>query len=202
MGYNTLSSCRGLDPETEDALRLVTTPVAARLTGLSTNKLREWTSRRALIPADVRPAGKGCPAKFSWQTILVLRIASVMRERFALELQAHEAALAGLRRELSLRSFIGLWGQRLAFAPGRGWTVESGEAVPDGDALFLIRLDPHLCALRDGFALEDGSANAGQLDLFSLPNLSGRRQPAEASAAPEGAVTHARRRGTLATTSQ
>lgn len=183
-------------------MRLVTTPVAARLTGLSTKKLREWTSRRALIPADVRPEGKGCPAKFSWQTILVLRVASVMRERFALELQAHEAALADLRRELSRSSFIGLWGQRLAFAPGRGWAIEAVEAVPDGDALFLIRLDPHLCALRDGFALEDGSANAGQLDLFSLPSLSGRRQPAEASAAPEGVATHAgSRRRALATAS-
>ena len=36
-------------------MRLVTTPVASKLTGLSTEKLREWTSRRALVPADVRP---------------------------------------------------------------------------------------------------------------------------------------------------
>ena len=93
-----------------------------------------------------------------------------------LELQAHEAALAELRQELSRKSFIGLWGQRLAFAPGRGWTFEVTEAVPDGDALLLIRLDPHLCALRDGFALQDGSVAAGQLNLFSLPNLSGAQR--------------------------
>jgi hypothetical protein len=171
----------------EDALRLVTTPVAARLTGLSTKKLREWTSRRALVPADVRPEGKGCPAKFSWQTILVLRVASLMRERFVLELQAHEAALADLRQELSRRSFIGLWGQRVAFAPGRGWTFDAAEVVPNGDALLLIRLDPHLCVLRDGFALQDGSVVAGQLDLFSMPSLSStRRGPSRRSYSEKG----------------
>ena len=37
------------------AMTLVATRRASELTGLSTSKLREWTSRRALIPADVTP---------------------------------------------------------------------------------------------------------------------------------------------------
>ncbi|HEY8263651.1 MAG TPA: MerR family transcriptional regulator, partial [Methyloceanibacter sp.] len=60
----------------------VTTPHACQLTGLSTEKLREWTSRRALIPADVKPRRKGSPAKYTWQTILILRLAVTLREQF------------------------------------------------------------------------------------------------------------------------
>jgi len=73
-------------------LRFVTAPIAAKLVGLSTDKLREWTSRRALVPADVRPKAKGSPAQFSWQTVLVLRIAVLLREDFHLELQAHKSS--------------------------------------------------------------------------------------------------------------
>jgi hypothetical protein len=151
-------------------LRYVTTPIASRLTGLSTQKLREWTSRRALIPADVRPKQKGSPAKFSWQTILMLRIAALLRECFNLELQAHKASFASLRQDLRKRSFITLWGHRLVLSP-EGWSlIQEGAPLPHSD-LLLIQLDPHLHALRDGFALPDAAAERGQLDLFCLPNL-------------------------------
>ena len=130
------------------SLRFVTTPVASRLTGLSTEKLREWTSRRALVPADVRPKQKGSPAKFSWQTILILRIAVLLRAQFRLELQAHQASFSNLRHELRTKSFIGLWGHRLALASGGRWEfLDEGVTAPEGDAL-LIHLDPHLAILR------------------------------------------------------
>lgn len=165
----------------EVPLRYVTTPVASQLTGLSTEKLREWTSRRALIPADVRPKQKGSPAKFSWQTILVLRIAAVLRERFNLELQAHKASFAQLRQDLRKRSFISLWGARLALSPD-GWRlIEEGTFLPAGDIL-LIELNPHLYVLRDGFALPDAAAAHGQFDLFSLPNLHRAEQTGTAGA--------------------
>lgn len=99
-----------------------------------------------------------------------------MRDRFVLELQAHETTLAALRRELLRRSFIGLWGQRLVLDPQSGWAFEADDGPVSGDALILIRLDPHLRVLRDGFALQDGSPAAGQLDLFSLPNVNSGRQ--------------------------
>ena len=102
----------------EVRLRFVPAPVASQLTGLSTGKLREWTSRRALISADVRPKRKGCPAKFSWQTVLLLRIAVLLKDQFNLELESHKASFAALRKELRSRSFIALWGQRLALHPG------------------------------------------------------------------------------------
>src|SRR5216684_3758497 len=95
-------------------MRVVTTREASQLTGLSTNKLREWTSRRALIPADVRPKSQGSPAKYSWQTILLLRIAVTLRDRFHIELQAHRQVFASLRRGLNGTSFVALWGKSLA----------------------------------------------------------------------------------------
>lgn len=149
------------------------TPIASQLTGLSTDKLREWTSRRALIPADQRPKTKGSPARFSWQTILVLRIAVLLRDQFSLELQAHQAAFAELRTLLRSQSFIALSGRRLALGPSRTWSLlDDVTTAPETDAL-LIALDPHLAILRDGFALPRARAE-GQLDLFSLPSVHGK----------------------------
>ena len=146
------------------------TPIASQLTGLSTDKLREWTSRRALIPADQRPKQKGSPAKFSWQTILVLRVAVLLRDQFSLELQAHKAAFADLRKLLRSQSFIALWGKRLALGPGGTWAfLDDADSAPEADAL-LITLNPHLAVLRDGFALP-GASEERQLDLFSLPTV-------------------------------
>lgn len=155
------------------SLRFVPTPIASQLTGLSTDKLREWTSRRALIPADQRPKQKGSPARFTWQTILVLRIAVLMRDHFSLELQAHKSAFADLRKQLRQQSFIALWGKHLALAPTGTWSfIESGEAIPAIDAL-LIALDPHLLVLRDCFALP-GANDEQQFDLFSLSSVHGK----------------------------
>ena len=177
----------GLVPDLwEVRLRFVTTPVVSQLTGLSTEKLREWTSRRALIPADVRPKRKGCPAKFSWQTVLLLRIAVLLRDQFSLELQSHKGSFAALREELRNRSFIALWGQRLALHHGGAWLfLDEGDPGPVSDYL-SIRLAPHLAVLRDGFALSDGAVDRGQLDLFSLPvvhkNASARAHKVTATA--------------------
>lgn len=126
------------------------------------------------MPADVRPKGKGSPAQFSWQTILVLRVAVLLRERFKLELQAHKASLADLRKVLRANSFVALWGQRIALSSCGVWSMVDGVGqVPESDAL-LIQLDPHLRVLADGFALPDLTSTAAQLDLFSLPIMHDR----------------------------
>ncbi|MBN9362846.1 MULTISPECIES: hypothetical protein [unclassified Devosia] len=171
-------------------LRLVATPVASQLTGLSTEKLREWTSRRALVPADVRPKQKGSPAKFTWQTILVLRLAVLLRDQFAVELQAYTRTFATLRKDLRATSFIGLWGRRLALAPQGVWFFLDEDAPPlETDAL-VIHLDDHLAVIRDGFALPDAAAAAGQFDLFSLPALHGKARDPQR----QGSGAMARRR--------
>lgn len=174
IGYHTRS-------EGDLMLRLVPTPVACKLTGLSTEKLREWTSRRAIVSADVRPKGKGTPAKFSWQAILILRVAVLLRDQFNVELQAHKTSFDGLRKMLRENSFLSLWGSRLALHPGGDWSlVEADSLAMAGDGI-LIALDPHLIVLRDGFALPD--ASEGQLDLFSLPAVRRVRRGASSSEA-------------------
>ncbi len=169
-------------------MRSVPTPRACQLSGLSTEKLREWTSRRALVPADVRPKGKGSPARFSWQTILVLRIAVLLRDQFSLELQAHKVSFDKLRKALRSKSFIALWGQRLALQGDGAWSfLDESDPAPEADAL-LIQLDPHLRVLRDGFALPDPAGQSGQMDLFSLTAIHGR------PAGVDGAARRRRRR--------
>lgn len=147
---------------------LITTRDACRITGLSTIKLREWTSRRALIPADIPPKSKGSPAQFSWQTILLLRIAVTLRDRMHLELQAHRQVLTGLHKSLRATSFISLWGKSLAITPDQRWSwindSDFGEVKAD---TILVRLSPHLETLSEDLALPRPSKSQGQLDLFS-----------------------------------
>jgi hypothetical protein len=119
---------------------------------------------------------KGSPAKFSWQTILILRVAVLLRDRFQLELQAHKTSFARLKSELRTRSFVTLWGHSLALSPNGGWTLVEGDTLPADDDVLLIRLDPHLRILRDGFALPDLVPAPGQLDLFSLAHTRRNRQ--------------------------
>lgn len=153
-------------------MRFVTTPDATVLTGLTTATLREWTSRRALIPADVPPKGKGSPASFTWQTILLLRIAVILRDRFHLELQPHRPLFASLKTGLRRTSFIALWGKALALHGGDGWAfVEEAEAPPLNDDAVIIRLQPHLEALSVGFALPRPTRSAGQLELFPARSI-------------------------------
>jgi len=92
---------------------------------------------------------KGSPAKFTWQTILILRIAVLLRNQFSVELQAHKMSFAALRKQLRLTSFIALWGRRLALGPKGGWSLlEEGAQLAGVDAL-VIHLDEHLAIIRD-----------------------------------------------------
>ena len=169
-------------------MRLVPTRQALQLTGLSAPTLREWTSRRALIPADVPPRSQGSPAQYSWQTILLLRLALTLRERFHLELQAHRSLFASLRRGLRGRSFIALWDKALALQGRDEWLLVDAVADPLRQDSLVILLNPHLLILSEGFALPRPAAVAGQLDLFpaapigepaSKPALRTRRADAE-----------------------
>lgn len=164
-------------------MTFLATSDVCRLTGLSTDKLREWTSRRSLIPADVPSKQQGSPARYSWSTVLVLRLAVVMRNHFHVELQANSSLFAGLRKELSKRPFLSLRGHSLALQSTGTWAlVEDGE-VPPGDAL-LIRLDPHLAAISAGFPQRDLARAGRQRDLFPLAGLAstGRKASVEPQA--------------------
>lgn len=166
-------------------MRYVTTRQATRLTGLSTAKLREWTSRRALIPADVPPKNQGSPAQYSWQTILLLRIAATLRGRFHLELQVHQALFTSLRTALRGKSFIALWGKKLVLYGTADWSImdELETSLLRDDAL-IIRLHPHLSVLAEGFALPNPTGAIGQLDFFpamAVENMASSSRPRSAS---------------------
>ncbi|WP_427308943.1 MerR family transcriptional regulator [Cupriavidus sp. H39] len=146
-------------------MHFVSTRDAVRLTGLSTEQLREWTSRRELIPADIKPKGHGSPARFTWQTILLLRLAVVLRDRFKVELQVHRELFADLRTALGSLSFVSLWGKALLLQGGADWQLVSREtATPDIDCVVLW-LDPHLKLLSEGFSLPPPSTST-QFSLF------------------------------------
>jgi len=174
-------------------MELVPTRQALRLTGLSGPTLREWTSRRALIPADLPPKNQGSPAQYTWQTILLLRLAVTLRDRFHLELQAHRSLFASLRRGLRGRSFVALWDKALALHGRDEWLLVEVSAEPLRQDAVVILLNPHLMILSEGLALPKPAGGAGQLDLFpAMPLGEPVRRPAPR---PRRAHAEQRRRG-------
>jgi hypothetical protein len=148
-------------------MQLVPKRQVLQLTGLTPAKLREWTSRRALIPADQPPRKQGSSAQFSWQTILVLRMAVILKDKFRLELQAHRYLFAGLRRELKSRSFIAMWGQALVLRGANKWSfADANAAETSQDDVIILHLDPHLDVIAAGFELPRPTEVTGQFDLF------------------------------------
>ena len=135
-------------------MRLIKTRAVLGLTGLSADQLREWTSRRALISPDVKSKGRGSSARFSWQTVLILRLAIVLKDEFRLELQAHRELFVQIRDLLNRASFPGLWDMALALHGMRSCELVDPERLVsmDGNVL-LLRLNPHLEVLSVGLGI-------------------------------------------------
>ncbi|EAT07196.1 hypothetical protein SKA58_11920 [Sphingomonas sp. SKA58] len=156
-------------PNLDRLMNYVVTPVASRLTGLSVDLLREWAVRRALIPADGQPCRKGAPAQYSWQTILVLRLATTLHRQFRIELQGHKDLFDSWRQTLKRTSFIALSGRRIAFYGNDRWELLGpGEIPGDGEDVLIFGLDQHLEVLREGFGLPSPTRREGQLELFPV----------------------------------
>jgi hypothetical protein len=137
------------------------------LTGLSTDQLREWTSRRALIPADVQHRGRGSPAQYSWQTLLLLRIAAALKGRFHLELHAHRELFASMREVFDGISFLRLWDGSIAIYDTGHWELlESGASCAGDSDSLVLQLDSHLQILTAEFGMPTPAAAGGQLELF------------------------------------
>jgi hypothetical protein len=146
---------------------LVTTSTAVKLTGLTPEQLREWTIRRSLIPADVKPKGQGSPAQYSWQTILLLRLALILHDGFKVELQAHRKLFAGMAITLVQTPFRSLWGKMLAVHEDqRCYIVLPDELAAITDDCIVLRLDPHLVHLAGIFSLPR-PVMAEQYQLFA-----------------------------------
>lgn len=162
-------------------MALIGTRDALLLTGLSADQLREWTVRRSLIQPDIPAQKRGSEAKFSWQTILLLRLAMVLRSRFHVELQAHRELLVEARNRLSHASFPVLWGMTLAIYDLRRCELLSSRAeVSATEDVVLLRLNPHLEVLSRGLSLP---VPVSQRSLFPAVGL---RLPEEQPASKVG----------------
>jgi len=148
------------------SVHMVTTRAAVKLTGLTPEQLREWTIRRSLIPADIKPKGQGSPARYSWQTILLLRLALVLHDRFKLELQAHRELFADMASTFARTPFRSLWSKALVLqGDQRCRILERDELIATSEDCIVLTLDPHLTQLAEAFSLSPHTL-AKQYELF------------------------------------
>ncbi len=135
-------------------MRLVKASEAQKLTGLSADQLREWTTRRGLIEPDSKPNGPGSRARYSWQTVLLLRLAVVLKDSFHIELHAQRALFSTLAGRLAKISFPALRGSALVIGPEGVFSISPVKELrsPASDTLMIL-LDPHLDILSTEFGL-------------------------------------------------
>jgi hypothetical protein len=170
-------------------MRYAGTRETCELTGLSVEVLREWTIRRALIPADVLPRAKGSQAQYSWQTILILRLAATLRNRFHVELQAHKTLFAQLKDAMRDLDPSDLMTMTLLLAGDGVWTLVEGLTRERAEAL-AIQLKPHLEPLFGFFNLPDDSVQ--QIELFPTSSIAAERKE------PSSIRAHERRNEVMA----
>jgi DNA-binding transcriptional MerR regulator len=145
-------------------MKLITASGVLQLTGLTADQLREWTSRRGLIQPDIKPKGPGSRAMYSWQTVLVLRLAVVLKEILHVELQAHRATLSNLTLRLKKSSFPSLRGKALALNSDGSVDFLSNFEVPTHKKdRIILQLDSHLDIIATSF---DSGQRIHQLPLF------------------------------------
>lgn len=121
--------------------------------------------RRTLVVPDVPSAKRGSEAKFSWQTVLLLRLAVVLRKRFQVELHAHREVLSSARDLLQGVPFPALWGRTLViYDLARCELLSARDLVPADQDAVLLRLDDHLYVISNGLGIAEPVA---QLPLFA-----------------------------------
>ena len=128
-------------------MSLVQASDAARLSGLTSHQLREWCGRRAVVTADVPPAGRGHLALFSWQTILALRVLNEVHQRYRVEVSGWRLAVAQLQALFKGRSFPSLWGTVAVFPNAEEALLKLDGEIYTKDACLTVGLSRHLEAL-------------------------------------------------------
>jgi hypothetical protein len=128
-------------------MSLVQASDAARLSGLTPHQLREWCGRRAVVTADVPPAGRGHLALFSWQTILALRILNEVHQRYSVEVSGWRLAIAQLQTLLKGRPFPSLWGAVAVFPNDKEALLKLDAEIYVNDTFLTVGLSRHLEAL-------------------------------------------------------
>lgn len=147
-------------------MRLIQAGEVQKLTGLTSDQLREWTSRRGLIEPDLKPSGPGTRARFAWQSVLLLRVAVVLKERFHVELQSQKTLFSALSVRLGKTSFPALRETALILESDDDFDIVPLEtlrhSMAKGDRL-ILSLDPHLDVLSTQFGMSEPMQ---QLPLF------------------------------------
>lgn len=147
-------------------IKLVTLGEVQKLTGLTSDQIREWTHRRGLIKPDVEPNGPGSRARYSWQTILLLRLAVALKGTFHIELQSQRDLFASLTQRLAKMPFHALRECAVVVqADAQYEIVRLSHARMPGANSLVIRLDPHLDVLATDFGLVEPTR---QLPLFPV----------------------------------
>jgi hypothetical protein len=137
---------------------LVQAADATKLTGLSSNQLREWCGRREILEPDIAPSGPGRHALYGWQTLLVLRVLLVLQEEFGVEVVAWAKAARRFRKLVDKRSFPSLTTAWVFFADcNQAVLLESIKRGSRVDAGLLLPLKPHLDVLATAFASQGDS---------------------------------------------
>jgi len=147
-------------------MRLVGSREATIVTDLSADRLREWTGRRGLVSPDIPAHGKGTQARFSWQTLLVLRLAATLRDRLHVELSAYKSTLRLLQVRLAGEPFHGLTGCFVMLDVEQAMLLRSPDAsyVATPEGFCVLSLQPHLDAIASAIGVTEKSV---QRSLFA-----------------------------------
>ena len=140
-----------------------------RLTALTPHQVREWTSRRGLVIPDQLPNGPGSRARFSWQSVLLLRVLNEMHTCFGIGLEDSRESISSLGTLLQGMSFIALWDRNILIRKSK--TVAIADSIALDEACLVIPLNPHLELLSSLFG---DPQSIKQLSLFSLLTVSSR----------------------------
>jgi len=147
-------------------MQLMQATDAARLAGVTVHQLREWCTRRDILPPDVPGAGRGRHALFSWQTVLAVRLLHELSQRFGVEVGAWRGAIRAFRTSVDGRSFPILWSAYAQFSDRDHAILTTSPSIDEG-SLLILPLAPHLQAIAQDFALPPES----QLPLFPAVGL-------------------------------
>jgi len=151
-------------------VRLVGSREAQVITDLSADQIREWTGRRGLIAPDIPARGKGTQARFSWQTLLLLRIAGAIKAQVHVELEAYRDKFAELQDQFAGLPFHSLWPIALVVVGNQSPILRylSDIDLDLDEPLLIVTLQPHLEAIMRGFGIAEPAA---QLPLFPTIGL-------------------------------
>jgi hypothetical protein len=132
--------------------------------GLTADQLREWTARGRLIEPDAKSNGPGSQARFSRQTVLLLRIAVVLNDTFHVKLQAQRGLFSALSQRLAKMFFSMQQGTTLVLNDQVVFDLVPLDELGASKSDFLIvRFDPHLDVLSTELDLAEPSR---RLQLF------------------------------------